>query len=383
MLLALEFRDHLENAGSHENTQLARNAAYTLGARPRCFVWTLLIDTAGDKHYSWVNSMCGGYFQGKPKRLEDHFKEVAQIIARFAKASEEQIGFLNIFDHDPAWHFTWEVGCRSRTEEPASKNSSLSSSRARPPNDTMPSAELPSSSDSMPSSTMLLPSQFIPSPNQKFKLDLNGCLKGWDVVGKSSEFKPNWVLEILFRSYSIAGRGTQVWMCELEGGGYGVIKHVWLTEDVLKRLEEHVKQFNGWRELWKDQPPRKLDGSPADATDLEWLRHTPHLILSQPNLSTRKILSKNALWNGGDVSEVMETDLIPVLIYNSTAGFPLSSAERLDDVLDAFKGVLTQLAMLNDHDLIHRDVSYANIFIREFQTNSVLKFSPPPPLTAY
>ncbi|KAH8918027.1 hypothetical protein BT69DRAFT_611365 [Atractiella rhizophila] len=66
----------------------------------------------------------------------------------------------------------------------------------------------------------------------------------------------------------------------------------------------------------------------------------------------------------------METDLIPVLIYNSTAGLPLSSAESLDDVLDAFKGVLTQLAMLNDHDLIHRDVSYANIFIREFQTNS-------------
>ncbi|KAH8930790.1 hypothetical protein BT69DRAFT_1345084 [Atractiella rhizophila] len=111
----------------------------------------------------------------------------------------------------------------------------------------MPSAELTSSSDSMPSSTMLLPSQFIPSPNQKFKLDLNGCLKGWDVVGKGSEFKPNWVQEILFRSYSITGRGTQVWICELEGGGYGVIKHVWLTEDVLKRLEVHVKQFNVWR----------------------------------------------------------------------------------------------------------------------------------------
>ncbi|KAH8930775.1 hypothetical protein BT69DRAFT_6257 [Atractiella rhizophila] len=85
-----------------------------------------------------------------------------------------------------------------------------------------------------------------------------------------------------------------------------------------RRLEEHVKQFNVWRELWKDQPPLNLDGSPADATDLEWLRHTPRLILSQPNLSTRKILSKNALWNGGDVSEVMETDLIPVLTYHST-----------------------------------------------------------------
>ncbi|KAH8930791.1 hypothetical protein BT69DRAFT_6543 [Atractiella rhizophila] len=139
--LALEFRDYLENAGSHENTQLARNAAYTLGARPRCFVWTLLIDTAGDKHFSWVNSMRGGHFQGKPKRLEDHFKEVAQTIARFAKASEEQIGFLNIFDHDPAWHFTWEVGSRSRTEEPASKNSSLSSSRA-PGHPTTPCLQL-------------------------------------------------------------------------------------------------------------------------------------------------------------------------------------------------------------------------------------------------
>ncbi|KAH8930789.1 hypothetical protein BT69DRAFT_1327704 [Atractiella rhizophila] len=66
----------------------------------------------------------------------------------------------------------------------------------------------------------------------------------------------------------------------------------------------------------------------------------------------------------------METDLIPVLTYHSTASLPLASAKRLDDVLDAFKGVLTQLAMWNDHDFIHRDVSYANIFIREFQTNS-------------
>ncbi|KAH8930793.1 hypothetical protein BT69DRAFT_1345086 [Atractiella rhizophila] len=369
--LALEFRDELQCAASDGNTQLARNAAYTLGARPRCFVWTLLIDTAGDNHYSWVNSMRGGHFQGKPKLLEDHFKEVAQIIAQFAKASEEQIGFLNIFDHDPAWHFTWEVGSCSRTEEPGFTNySSDSRSRVRSPSVRVPSVQPASSSATTPSSTMLLPYQFVPSPNHKFKLDLNGCLNGWHVVGNGSEFMVNWVQEILFRSYSIAGRGTQVWICELDGGGYGIIKHVWLTEDVLERLQEHVKQFNGWRELWKDQPPRKLDGSPADATDLEWLRHAPRLILSQPNLSTIQILSKNALWNDGDVSEVMETDLIPVLIYHSTAGFPLSSAKCLDDVLDAFKGVLTQLAILHDHDFIHRDVSYANIFIREFQTDT-------------
>ncbi|KAH8925448.1 hypothetical protein BT69DRAFT_1348710 [Atractiella rhizophila] len=66
----------------------------------------------------------------------------------------------------------------------------------------------------------------------------------------------------------------------------------------------------------------------------------------------------------------METDRIPILIYHSTAGLPLSSAKHLDDVLDAFKGVLTQLAKLNDHDFVHRDVSYANIFIREFQTGA-------------
>ncbi|KAH8926843.1 hypothetical protein BT69DRAFT_920031 [Atractiella rhizophila] len=157
--------------------------------------------------------MRGRHFQGKPKQLEDHFKEVAQTIARFAKAREEQIRFLNIFDHDPAWHFTWEAGNRSRTEELAFTNHS---------------------SDS----------------------------------------------------------------------------------------------------------------------------------------SSRKILSKNAHWTDVDVSEVMETDLILVLIYHSTPGLPLSSAKRLDDVLDAFKGVLKQLAMLNDHNFIHRDVSYANIFIREFQTNA-------------
>ncbi|KAH8918017.1 hypothetical protein BT69DRAFT_611229 [Atractiella rhizophila] len=317
--LSFEFKDQAQSAASEGNTQLARNSAYILGARPRCFIWNVLIDKAGDKHFSWSKCMRGGHFRGKPKRLEDHFKEFAQTIAKFAKASEEQIGFLNIFDHDPAWHFTWEVGSSSRTEGPASTNRpSASSSRASSPNISLPSAEPSSASTTTPWSTMLLPSQFVPNPNHKFKLDLNGCLKGWDVVGKRSEFKVNWVQEILFRSYSVAGSGTQVWMCELEGGGYGVIKHVWLTKVLLERLKEHVKQFDVWRDLWKDQPPLRHDGSPAEAVDLTWLRHAPRLILSQPNLSTRKILSKNALWNGGDVSEVMETDLIPVLTYHST-----------------------------------------------------------------
>ncbi|KAH8913699.1 hypothetical protein BT69DRAFT_128818 [Atractiella rhizophila] len=136
--------------------------------------------------------MRGRHFQGKPKRLKDHFKEAAQTIARFAKAREEQIRFLNIFDHDPAWHFTWEAGNRSRTEELAFTNhSSDSSSRVRSPNVPLPSVDPASASTTTPSSTMLLPSQFVPSPNHKFKLDLNGCLSEWHVVGDSSEFKVN------------------------------------------------------------------------------------------------------------------------------------------------------------------------------------------------
>ncbi|KAH8925449.1 hypothetical protein BT69DRAFT_1126586 [Atractiella rhizophila] len=169
--LSFEFQDQLQSAASDGNTQLARNAAYTLGARPRCFVWNLLIDKDGDKQYSWSNCMRGGHFRGKPKGLEDHFKEVARTIAKFAKASEEQIGFLNIFDHDPAWHFTWELDCRSRIEEPVNQFFG-STPHANLPNVPLRSVEPTFASAATPSSTMLLPSQFIPNPNHKFKLDL-------------------------------------------------------------------------------------------------------------------------------------------------------------------------------------------------------------------
>ncbi|KAH8915695.1 hypothetical protein BT69DRAFT_859631 [Atractiella rhizophila] len=127
-------------------------------------------------------------------------------------------------------------------------------------------------------------------------------------------------------------------------------------------MKDHVESFSRWTEELRKGKLQEFNGRKQV---WQWLEHVPRVLLSFPEYSTSKILEKYASWNKQKNPKVEMKELIPVIIYHSTIGIPLGAAKNAEEVLDTFVGVLRQLETLNNQDFVHRDVSYANIFMRQ------------------
>ncbi|KAH8915295.1 hypothetical protein BT69DRAFT_1356784 [Atractiella rhizophila] len=363
--------------------QLGRGAVYPLAARPRLFFWGLLLEgPLNNKKYCWIINARGGRWQSQMQNLKKNFKEFLEDLETLVKGDEKETGFLDIFDHDGTLIFNWDLPAESSQVSPTESSSEESPSQTSEESPSQTSEESPSqtseespsqASEESPSQaseeslsiagSTMSPSASLtnlpPSAQLGFKLDLKGRLSGCQVTGTG--FRSNVVAEGLFQKYSITGSGTQVWACRfLDGKGYGVIKHVWLDKTLLGRMKKTVKRFEEWR--------RKLEEGSLDRQGQywDWLEHAPRVLLSFPQFSTSKIFEEYAFWDKKKQPQIQMKELVPVLILHSTIGLPLGAATNLEEVLDTFIGVLRQLATLNDHNFAHRDVSYANIFMREW-----------------